>query len=47
MLYPAELRGQEFFLYPAGVELNELKPELGLLVMEEQERHTRNEMRME
>jgi NitT/TauT family transport system ATP-binding protein len=32
---------------PAGVEFNELKRELGLLVMEEQERHTRDEMRME
>jgi NitT/TauT family transport system ATP-binding protein len=29
---------------PAGVEFNELKRELGLLVMEEQERHVRNEM---
>jgi NitT/TauT family transport system ATP-binding protein len=32
---------------PAGVEFNELKRELGRLVMEEQERHTRDEMRME
>lgn len=29
---------------PAGTEFNELKRELGLLVMEEQERHTRDEM---
>jgi NitT/TauT family transport system ATP-binding protein len=29
---------------PAGVEFNELKRELGLLVMEEQERHVRSEM---
>jgi NitT/TauT family transport system ATP-binding protein len=32
---------------PAGVEFNVLKRELGLLVMEEQERHNRDEMRME
>jgi NitT/TauT family transport system ATP-binding protein len=31
---------------PAGVEFNELKRELGLLVMEEQERHVRNEMKL-
>jgi NitT/TauT family transport system ATP-binding protein len=31
----------------AGVEFNELKRELGHLVMEEQERHTRDEMRMD
>ncbi len=31
---------------PAGVEFNELKRELGRLVMEEQERHTRDEMKM-
>jgi NitT/TauT family transport system ATP-binding protein len=30
---------------PTGVEFNELKRELGHLVMEEQERHTRNEMK--
>ena len=29
---------------PAGVEFNELKRELGLLVMEEQDRHTHDEM---
>jgi NitT/TauT family transport system ATP-binding protein len=38
MAYPSD---------PAGVEFNELKRELGLLVMEEQERHTREEMKME
>jgi NitT/TauT family transport system ATP-binding protein len=32
---------------PAGVEFNDLKRELGRLVMEEQERHTRDELRME
>lgn len=32
---------------PAGVEFNELKRELGRLVMEEQERYTRDEMRIE
>ncbi|MBK5274567.1 MAG: hypothetical protein JJE30_05890 [Desulfuromonadales bacterium] len=29
---------------PVGAELNELKRELGLLVMEEQERHVKDEM---
>jgi NitT/TauT family transport system ATP-binding protein len=32
---------------PAGVDFNELKRELGRLVMEEQERHTRDEMMAE
>ncbi len=31
---------------PSGFEFNELKRELGYLVMEEQERHTRDEMKM-
>jgi NitT/TauT family transport system ATP-binding protein len=31
---------------PAGVEFNELKRELGRLVMEEQERHIRDELRL-
>jgi len=32
---------------PAGVEFNKLKRDLGLLVMEEQERHTRDEMKID
>jgi len=31
---------------PSGIEFNELKRELGHLVMEEQERHTRDEMKL-